>query len=238
MSKRETNTILVEKEKLPQAAKFDFVETSTAASAPKPEFKNNYSSHKLNKVYNQIDLDNFAEEHSFKQKQQEKQVEIKKEVVPLQKPKSYTFDMVLDAQDSEVPELEVNTYSAPRLKAKRSLLFGSKIFIASAAVVATLFCGLLVYNFVEIGQNLGRIDATQTALDAQTASLEGTIAEYLVATGSGALTEEALELGLVPNQNGNPIKVNIKPKREEVNYNVVTNLFDRICNFIAGIFGR
>jgi|GEM_PF-3492237 len=246
---RDSQVEVLEREQEANAVLFDMVDmqierakpATRESLAPRPDFKNNYSSHKLNKVYNQIDLDTFTEEHTFVAKRQSPPKETSGAVVPTKQGKSYSFDMVLDAQEEISPELEIKTYSAP--KPKKTFSFGkrSKVFVAACACVAVLFGGLLIYNSVTIGQYSGRLESQQSAIDTQLDKLngvDGIIQDYHSKTGDAAVDQAAQDLGLTPNQNTNNTKINIKPQREEVKYNVITNLFDRLCNFIASIFGR
>ena len=203
-----------------------------------PAFKNDYSAHRLNKVYDQIDLDTFSEEHTYIAKRQAKAEPNLEVTAPTKPQKNYSFDMVLDAQDDVLPELEVKTYATPKLKRKPGFGTRFKVFVAAGACVAALFTGLLVYNSIAIGQVSGRLEAGQAALDEQNATLEGVIADYYSQTGDAAVDQAATDLGLTAEGSTNSQKINIKPPREEVQYNVITNFFDKLCNFIASIFGR
>ena len=237
---------LLEREDSADTILFDMVDTKTTELKsgateivkPLPEFKTNYSSHKLNKVYNQMDLDTFVEEQTFIEKKHHRQENVAEVHAPTKSHKNYSFDTVLDAQDDVSPELEIKTYSAPKQKKKFNFSFKSKTFVAIVAVVAVLFTGLLVYNGVSINQASERLAAQQAELEIQQSGLDAIIADYTTQTGGSAVDQAATDLGLQPNQNVNPKKINIKPPREEVKYNVITNFFDKLCNMIASIFGR
>lgn len=188
-------------------------------------FDNTHDTNKINKTINEIEQTKkyktetnpfFVEQKSFNALSKNY-----KEVVT--KPK-------------EQPTLEIKEEIMPQVVAKEQTKTKShrkKLWIAVTAICVVLFFGVFGYNMISINSLAKRTITTQHQISEIEKTIESSNQNYEDLINSSTVFQEMTEADSSVGQ-----QIDLSPKNTQQKYETKTSLWNRLCNFIAGIFGR
>ncbi|MCM1042960.1 MAG: hypothetical protein NC350_01980 [Corallococcus sp.] len=120
--------------------------------------------------------------------------------------------------------------------AKSKLNTKTKIAIASYTAVVLILILAIALCSVAVGNSFGIVSATQSTY-VQTNTQLSDLQNQLTADNYDELYNSALNMGFVEAGNGNSYQYNKLETRPAQNFNVQTNWFDQLCEWVSSVFG-
>lgn len=210
------------------AKNFAPAETTTETVEREVErFNNNYSSSKLEKVYEKYEL-----------LEEEPQESLGEDYVE-ETPRQSEFSKLLRNQTSfeEVEEKIVVETPLRQEKVKLELNERTKLAVFTYAFCAVMLGFLLVYNAFAIGNINSNINNLNSSIEAEQIKIDRVIKDIGNMTDEDNILDLASDLSFSELDAGQIINVNLYTKQQPISYTGQTNWFDKLCEFVKGVFG-
>mgnify|MGYP007068176408 CR=1 FL=1 len=195
-------------------------------------FDNSHKTDRLEQVYDEIDADflNERQKHTV-----EEYSSFYGDSNPFGKLKNnYSYKEVVSSPQDPVPTLEIKEEISERpnyqAKTKRK-----KLWLSTCAICIALFAGLFTYNMININSLAKKVVTKQMDISQSEEVLEQGNKDYL-----SRLKELDIEAtaGMVEADLDSATKVDLTAKNNGIRFEPKTNLWDKVCNFFAKLFGR
>ena len=127
-------------------------------------------------------------------------------------------------------------YSEEKVVGKSRLTTKSKVLIASYAIVVLALVIAVTLCSVSVGSTFGA--ATQLSIDYSQATAQLVqLTEEVQTEDYQALIERATELGYIDASSSNTLEYTELETRPAQNFEVQTNWFDSLCDWLSNVFG-
>ncbi|MDD4211010.1 MAG: hypothetical protein PHC46_01270 [Clostridia bacterium] len=195
-------------------------------------FKNNYSTSRLNKVYEKY---NMFEEQEETIEEEVEEPSFKK----LSPSRDAEFNKLIREQNAFEEMEDTLTYQKIERnpKVKLSLNSRTKLAVFTYAFVTVMLGFLLIYNAVSLSNISANINNLNGSISAEQANIERVIKDIGNMTDEDNVLDVATDLSFAQVPAGSIVQVTLYDKQTPPHYEGQTNWFDSICKFLNGLFG-
>lgn len=173
-----------------------------------------------------------------KEKRKFESFEIVKTYTPKEKPKKDNeFDKILETTNESIVSEESLSVKSTNQKAqvKMKLRPQGKLVLIVIAFCVILLSSLIINNAITINKLNESIDNLNNQITVTDFNIDKAVKNLQELDEDSTSTEIANELGL--EQNAETFTVDLYERKDVVSLKPVSNWFDKLCNFLAKLFG-
>ena len=219
------------------ATNFSRLEASTKQAEKEiNSFKNDYSSSRLNKVYEKYEL--LEEEQDEDEEFEQEELEVVNKPI-LNRTSDFEFNKLIKEQTNFNEVEETLTYSKIERdpKVKLNLNKRTKLAVFTYSFVVVLLGFLLIYNAFAIDNVTSNINSINENIANEQLKIEKVIKDIGNMTDQDNIIDLATDLSFNEVPMGSVVNVTLYEKQTPATYEGQTNWFDAICKFFNGLFG-